>query len=140
MKNLVIILTLLLTSFSTELMAQSNKKRTYVIGDVSHTAKEAGGIISYGCTAMGGDEYAFEIGYFESPKFEGYGFIIYEGESTSSSTSYYRKGLTKRWDWDNANYSIVLDASYVARYHDFSEAKNGDSVMPSQTFICEKQK
>jgi len=144
MKNIAIILTLLLTSFSTELIAQ---RKSLNFGKPSGviTTEQFGEITSYSCNASGKKEVAFEVGYFSKSQFEGKGYIPYEGESQAVWTKYTREGLYKVWDWGYENegrfkedmrYSIRLNARLGAKYSD----NNTFSDSAANYFSCTKVK
>jgi hypothetical protein len=47
------------------------------------------------------------------------------------------KGFERRWDFGNANYSLIIDHDGLARYYDFTGVRRGQTAQPSMFLTCQ---
>lgn len=81
-----------------------------------------------------------EVGFFDKPKFEGLGFILYDGGNSGDLASYQRTGLEHRWDWGPEGvYSFVIKTDGTGAYYNFSTVPKGETTKPSAIYKCYKR-
>lgn len=86
-----------------------------------------------------------EVGYFNHPKLDGVGFVIYDGGNSGLLASYERAGLLHRWDWgwnDNRHaftYSFLMKPDGTGLYYDFSSAPAGHKDKADDIFRCQNR-
>lgn len=143
---IVIILTLFsCTSFPTlapVASATTSGPRTIIIDGKTINEDETGGFISWYCIdSVYGGEILVEVGFFRDPNLEGFGFILYDGGYTGTSTYYQRTGLEHRWDWgpNENDYAFVVKSDGVGLYYDFSYANPEEKIKAREVYKCYKR-
>jgi hypothetical protein len=122
--------------------ATTTGPRTLVLNGKTITETDAGGFTSWYCTDYVYEEKGIllEVGYFNDPKFNGLGFVLYDGGYTGELAQFQRNGVEQRWDWgSNSQYSFVLKADGTGLYYDFSNVPTGESTKASEVFKCYKR-
>lgn len=65
------------------------------------------------------------------------GSIQLSGEEPEGAI-YQRQGLNHRWEWGDG-YVFILEPSGRGYYYDFTQAEEGESVKPSDSFKCKRK-
>ena len=137
----VIIITLLTSCITTTTpsSASSTGPRTIILNDVALTEENADGFTSWYCLDfVRPGSILVEVGFFGSPKLNGFGFILYEGGYTGELTHYKRTGVEHRWDWgpNENDFAFVIQPDGTGLYYDFTKAPKGTTTKASSVYKC----
>lgn len=121
--------------------ATSKGPRTIILDGAKISESDVGGFTSWYCKDFyNGGRILVEVGFFGDPKFEGVGFILYDGGYSGLSTKYQRTGLNHRWDWDwdgsAFDYTFTIKPDGFGQYYDFTIVPKGQDTSPSATYQC----
>ncbi len=111
-------------------------------GNDTISERDFGKFISWQCRDYyDGGKTLVEVGIFEDPLYEEYGFVLYDGGNKGKTTGYIRAGLNHRWNWssDFGNYSIVIEPDGTGRYYDFTNVPEGESTTSKAIYKCTKR-
>lgn len=116
--------------------------RTIQLGTQFYSEADLGKFVSWACKEPNnGREIKVEVGYFHSPKFEGKGFVLFDGGYKGELTSYRRTGLEHRWDWGGKSkneYPFVIQTDGTGLYYDFTILKEKSPTDPRADYKCSK--
>ena len=116
--------------------------RTIVLDGDTIPERFVGGFTSWKCKDYSnGGPIRVEVGFFGDPKWEGVGFILYDGGYSGKITHYQRMGLEHRWDWgpNEADYSVVIKTDGTGAYYNFSTVSKGESTKPREIYKCKQR-
>lgn len=134
-----------LESPSTEPAPSKSPKhfRTIVLNGKKFNEEEHGSFEIWECRDFLGrnKEVLLEVGRFINPDLSQYGFILYDGSSSGDLTSYQRKGIDKRWEWETTGgrFLFVLEPDGTGQYYDFTGIADGVRKKADDIFRCSKK-
>jgi hypothetical protein len=119
--------------------------RTIFANGKAYKEESTGKFNSWRCVAYTGAGLPVELGYFDNPKMDGVGFVLYDGGDSGETTKYQRSGINERWDWgwNEARgaylYAFIIKPSGMGLYYDFTTALNGPKDNPDDVYDCRKK-
>ena len=114
--------------------------RTLILDGKKVSSEDVGGFVSWYCVDyIEEGSILLEVGYFGNDKLDGVGFILFDGGYTGQITMYERDGLDHRWDWEDGDYTFVIQPDGTGLYYDFSSVKPGTSTRARAVYKAYKR-
>ena len=119
--------------------------RTILANGREYKEESTGKFSSWLCVAYTGAGLPVELGYFDNPKMDDVGFVLFDGGDSGKSTRYQRSGINERWDWgwNEARgaylYAFIIKPNGTGLYYDFTTALNGPKDYPDDVYDCRKK-
>ena len=136
-------LVLILASCTTlDSISSGGSPRTITLNGTSYSEEEYGSFDTWVCRDYSyGGKILVEVGRFEDPNLLEYGFILYDGTSSGDLTTYQRKGVNLRWDWETTggSFAFILKSDGTGYFYDFSKASSDGMTTSDTIYKCSRR-